>query len=151
LLSPKPTDDDKASVVAAEQRRALYAWVGAAGIGLAVLVGWSSPTIATFLFLGGALLVLGLLLLLGRQAAKMPRLSIRVHSGLAAMTITLCCCAALGEVALRLLLYQSFPDYSRIARRETLGYQYDSILGWFPPPNGRGTHTQIAFHTVSYV
>jgi len=74
LLSPKPTDQDKSSVAAAEQRISLYTWVGAVGIGLAVLVGCSSPTLGTFLFLGGALLVLGLFLLLGRLAVKMPRL-----------------------------------------------------------------------------
>ena len=53
MLSPKTTDDDKISVAAAAQRKAFSKRVMAAGVGLALLVGLSSPTEGTFLFLAG--------------------------------------------------------------------------------------------------
>src|SRR5205814_9417900 len=77
-------------------------------------------------------------------------LSIRVHPGIATLAVTLCFCLVLGEIVVRLFLYQIFPKYPPVGRPESMGYEYDSTLGWFPPSKGRKT-TDFAFRAVSLV
>lgn len=113
-------------------------WVFVSGLGLSGLVLWISPTSGTLLLLGGALLLLGLALSLQRLAARARFLSAQLRPEFVLAAVTTCATLALAEIALRLFLFQSFPDFNRMTR-VTLGYEHDSRLGWSPVPNSQRT------------
>jgi hypothetical protein len=112
------------------------ACVLALGMVFSVLAGWSSPTHGTFLFLGGAWLVIALLLALRRMASRTRLIAVRVPPGVVVSVTTLCLSLALFELGLRLFSFQRFPSFQGLDQ-QTLGYQHDRSLGWFPTPNSK--------------
>jgi hypothetical protein len=122
-------------------------WFLLGALGLSVIVGWCSPTQGTFLFLGGALLLLGLVLALQRLAATSRLLSIRVRPEVVLAIVTCCLVLAAFEIILRLLFFQNFPDFGRMSR-VSLEYDYDSTLGWFPVPNSQ-KNLDVGRRTIS--
>lgn len=140
----RETQVDTAAERQERSRRArrLGVWPMIGAMVLAIFVAWTSPTTGTFLFLGGALLVIGLLLGLRRPARKVAWLSVRVHPGLVVAMTTLFLGLVLSELILRIFLFQRFPDFEKMTPVK-LGYQYDSTLGWFPAPNSHETFGHI--------
>ncbi len=90
-------------------------------------------------FATGALLIFGLLRALPKLSSAKGLLSLKVHPGLAMMVTTFWAGVALTELALRMLLFQNFPDYDLHFQHEGLGYSYDRELGWFPVANSQKT------------
>ena len=107
-------------------------------VALALLVGLIDPTFQTFRFLGAALLAYCALIVLQRLAGKAPILSIRIPPQLALLSAALCFAFCSGEVSLRLFFHHLFRDWHHMAPvGETIGYEYDRVLGWSPVPNQR--------------
>jgi hypothetical protein len=109
-------------------------WLMVGAIALAMIVGWTSPTRGTWLFLLVALGMIGLLLFLRGAESRTRWLSVKVHPGVVVLLTTFFAGLVASELALRIFLFQKFPDFERMSPVR-LGYKYDPTLGWFPAPN----------------
>ena len=115
-----------------------YLWsLAVFGVGLlaALVVALVSPDSLTFLYLGKCLLSLGLLLVLVRGLLTVRRLSVAIRAEIGLLVISVAVSLVLGEVGLRLFLFQRFPDIAA----NNLHYRYDATLGWFPIANSKRT------------
>ncbi len=109
------------------------------GVVLAMFVAWTSPTFYTWVFLGGCLLAIVLLLRLRKAASNKASSRVRVPRGIAVMVVTVFLGLAGSELAIRAFLFQQFPDFERMSEypSATMGYKHDRTLGWFPVPNSQ--------------
>ena len=101
--------------------------------GLALFVGFVSPDRWTILCLIAGIVAITLLITLQKVVSGIQRFSVRMDPRFALFATTIWLCAALSEIAMRLFLPQTFPDWNRRDRPagEGLGFQYDSVLGGF--------------------
>jgi hypothetical protein len=61
---------------------------------------------------------------------------------------TVCAVLAISELSLRLFLGQKFLDFNRM-QGETLAYDYDRRLGWFPAPNSKKEALCVSARTIA--
>ncbi len=122
-----------------------------AGGAVALVEACLFPGRESFLFLGGAVVVLGLLLLVQAPASKTRLFSVRLRPEWALLATTLWLCVVLSELGLRYFVPLSVAEMESMrVWGTTLGYQFDPMLGWSPVPNTRQTvncgRTVSVFH-----
>src|ERR1051325_1223685 len=115
-------------------------WILIFGCAVAGAVVIIDPSARTLVYLGSALAAVAGVLLVRRVGARSRLSSLRVSPQVALLVTSVLVCGLGSELSLRLFAFHLFPEVDKTeGLGQNLGYQYDSLLGWFPIPNSRRT------------
>ncbi|HEY5914411.1 MAG TPA: SGNH/GDSL hydrolase family protein [Verrucomicrobiae bacterium] len=120
--------------------------------GLALVIFLCSPQVRTLVFLAGALLVYGILILAEYGLSKAPVLAVKVRPQIVLLCASLCLGLCLCEAVIRLFFHQLLPDWDRIGvMGQVIGYDHDPVLGWAPVPGRQNKFDGIGAHPYTAI